>query len=67
VLLIHLDCSTVFLSLAGWYATGIIDYTTRLVAVVTMHITITVYVLSAFKKPKISESATTFSARFEII
>jgi hypothetical protein len=49
------------------YATGITDYTTRLVAVVTTHITITLYVLSAFKKPKISESATTFSARFEII
>jgi len=48
------------------YATGITDYTTRLVAVVTMHITITVYVLSAFKTSKISESAT-FSARFENI
>jgi hypothetical protein len=44
------------------YATGITDYTIRPVTAVTMHITITVYVLSAFKKPKISESATTFSA-----
>jgi hypothetical protein len=63
------DCSTVLLSLAGWYRStleGITDYTIRPVTAVTMHITITVYVLSAFKKPEISDSATTFSARFEI-
>jgi hypothetical protein len=35
------------------YAKGITDYTITSVTAVTMPITITVYVLSAFKKPKI--------------
>ena len=37
------------------YAAGITDYTIRPVTAVTMHITVTVHVLFAFKKPKSSE------------
>ena len=53
--------------MAFQYATGIKDYTIRPVTAVTTHIAIIVYVLSAFQISKISESATTLSARFEII
>jgi hypothetical protein len=37
------------------YAAGVTYYTTGPVTAVTMHMTVTVYVLSAFKKPQISE------------